>query len=86
MAADLLPALDDLGSLAMVLLARSTRAGVALTVMVLVSDAMANYAFDPAGGITVGRVGHAATTTLAIAVCAASPHLWRAASGHRRHR
>lgn len=82
-------ALTVFDPLAAVLLAWRTRAGVALAVMVFVSDAIANgwanYALDPAGGVTVGRVGQAVTTTLAIAVCAAGPHLWRA-TAPRRHR
>ncbi len=69
---------------AAVLLAWRTRAGVVLAVAVLVSDAAANgwanYALDPASGVTVGRVGHAVVTVLAIAVCATAPRLWRAAA------
>jgi len=81
-------ALTALDPLAAVLLAWRTRVGVALAVLVFVSDAIANgwanYAPDPAGGVTVGRVGQAVITTLAIAACAAGPHLWRAAAPGRR--
>lgn len=83
-------ALTILDPLAAVLLAWRTRAGVVLAVMVLVSDAVsngwANYVLDPAGGVTLGRVGQAVITMLAIGACAFGPHLWRAAapSGHHR--
>lgn len=74
--------------LAAVLLARRTRTGVALAVIVLVTDAAANgwanYALDPAGGVTTGRVGQAVITVLAIGACAAGPSLWRAAAPLQR--
>ncbi|WP_245692003.1 hypothetical protein [Geodermatophilus telluris] len=73
-----------LDPLAGVLLWLRRRSGVVLTVGVLVSDAAANawadYALDPAAGVTVGRVGQAVVTVLALAAVAAAPLLWRAAS------
>lgn len=64
-------ALTVFDPLAAVLLARRTRTGVALAVAVLMTDAAANgwanYALDPAGGVTAGRVGQAVVTALAIA-------------------
>jgi len=75
-------ALTVVDLLAAVLLARRTRGGVVLAVAVLVSDAAANgwanYVLDPASGVTVGRVGQAGITVLAVAVCATTPRLWRA--------
>ncbi len=83
-------ALTILDPLAAVLLARRTRAGVVLAVMVLGSDAFANgwanYVLDPAGGVTVGRVGQAVITMLAISTCAFGLHLWRAAAPPGSHR
>ncbi len=77
-------ALTLLDPLAAVLLARCTRSGVALTVAVFVSDALANgwanYVLDPTIGITLGRLGHTVITLLALGVCAAAPWLWRAAT------
>lgn len=77
-------ALTILDPLAAVLLARRTRRGVVLAVVVLVSDAIANgwanYVLDPAVGVTVGRVGQAVITMLAVAACAFGPQLWRAAA------
>lgn len=74
-------ALTVLDPLAALLLARRRRSGVALAVVIFVSDAaangFANYALDPAAGVTVGRVGHAVITMLAISACAAAPQLWR---------
>lgn len=76
--------LTILDPLAAVLLAYRTRAGVLLAVTVLVSDAVtngwANYVLDTASGVTVGRVGQAVITLLAIGACAFAPHLWRAAT------
>jgi len=76
--------LTFLDPLAAVLLARRTRAGVVLAVAVLVSDAAANgwanYALDAESGVTVGRVGQAVVTMLALAACATAPRLWRAAA------
>lgn len=77
-------ALTLLDPLAAVLLARCTRSGVALAVAVFVSNAFANgwanYVFDPTGGITWGRLGHAVTTLLALGICASASRLWRAAT------
>lgn len=82
-------ALTVLDPLAAVLLARRHRSGVALAVVVLVSDAVANgfanYALDHAVGMTAGRSGHAAITLLAVGACAAAPRLWRTASLLQRH-
>ncbi|MEX5718028.1 hypothetical protein [Geodermatophilus maliterrae] len=73
-----------LDPLAAVLLALRRRSGVVLAVAVLVSDAAANawanYAVDPAVGVTAGRVGQAVVTLLAVALVAATPVLWRATS------
>lgn len=82
-------ALTVLDPLAALLVARRHRSGVALAVVVLVSDAAANgfakYALDPAVGVTAGRAGHVLITILAIGACAAAPRLWRTASlRHRR--
>lgn len=81
-------ALTVLDALAAVLLARRTRTGVALTVAVLVTDAAANgwanYALDPAGGVTTGRIGQAVITVLAIGACTAGPSLWRVAAPCRQ--
>lgn len=67
---------------AAVMVAWRTRAGVVLAVAVLVSDAAANgwanYVLDPASGVTVRHVGHGVVSAIAIAVCAATPRLWRA--------
>ena len=75
--------LTVLDPLAAVLLARRRRSGVVLAAAVLVSDSaangVANYALDPAGGVTVGRVGHALITLLAVGACAAAPRRWRSA-------
>ncbi len=80
-------ALLVLDPLAAVLLARRHRSGVALSAAVLVSDAVANgianYALDPAGGVTAGRLGQAVITVLAIGACAATPALWRSAFPRR---
>jgi hypothetical protein len=77
-------ALTVLNPLGAVLLARCHRSGVVLTVVVLVSDSaangVANYALDPARGMTAGRLGHAVITVLAVAACAAAPALWRSAA------
>jgi len=73
--------LTVLDPLAAVLLARRHRVGVVLAVAVLVSDAaangIANYALDPAAGVTAGRVGHAVIMLLAVGACAVAPRLWR---------
>ena len=69
--------------LAAVLLARRHRTGVALTVAVLVTDALANalanYTYDASQGVTVGRVGHAVITCIALVALAAAPAMWRSA-------
>lgn len=79
-------ALTLLDPLAAVLLARCHRIGVALAMMVLVSDAVANgfanYVLDPAMGVTAGRLGHGVITILALGMCTATPWLWRHASVH----
>lgn len=80
--------LTVLDPLAAVLLARRHRAGVVLTVAVLVTDAtanaMANYAYDPTAAVTAGRIGQAVITCLALGALAAAPAMWRAArTGHR---
>ncbi len=70
----------DLLTAGLLLLRR--RSGVVLAVAVLVSDAAANgwanYALDPASGVTPGRVGQAVITLLALALLAVTPLLWRA--------
>jgi len=75
--------LTVLDPLAAVLLARARRSGVVLAVAVLVTDAaanaVANYAVDPTGGVTVGRIGQAVITALAVGAVAMSGRLWRAA-------
>ncbi len=67
--------------LAAVLLLRRARSGVALAVVVLVTDAAANgyahYVLDPAAGLTVGRVGHGVITLVAAVAVIAAPSLWR---------
>lgn len=77
-------ALTVLDPVAAVLLARRHRSGVALATTVFVSDTvgngLANYVFDPSRGVTAGRLGHGVITILALAMCAATPWLWRHAS------
>ncbi|MEJ5913141.1 hypothetical protein [Pseudokineococcus sp. 1T1Z-3] len=72
-----------LDPLAAALLARRRRAGVALAVLIFVTDAaanaVANYAYDDSLGVTPGRIGQALLTALAITAVAAAPVLWRAA-------
>lgn len=80
--------LTVLDPLAAVLLARRHRSGVVLTVVVLVTDATANaladYAYDPASGITAGRMGQAVITCLALGALAAAPAMWRSARAGQR--
>ena len=80
-------ALTLLDPLAAVLLARRHRSGVALTVAVLVTDAvanaLANYAYDATPGVTVGRIGQAVIICLAFAALATAPAMWRAAAGSK---
>jgi hypothetical protein len=77
--------LTVLDPLAAVLLARGRRSGVVLAVAVLVTDALANgwwnYALDPAGGVTAGRVGQAVITALALVVTVLAVPMWRHAPG-----
>ncbi|WP_138757941.1 hypothetical protein [Modestobacter altitudinis] len=77
--------LTVLDPLAAVLLARRRRSGVALTVAVLATDALANgwanYALDPAAGVTAGRVGQAVISVLALVAVLTSRRLWRYARG-----
>ena len=77
--------LTVLDPLAAVLLARGRRSGVVLAVAVLVTDALANgwanYALDPAGGVTAGRVGQAVVTALALTLAVTAPRMWRHAPG-----
>lgn len=77
--------LTGLDLCAAVLLLLRRRAGVALAVVVLVSDAaanaLANYAFDDAGGVTAGRVGQAVITVVALSAAIIAPTLWRATAG-----
>jgi len=65
------------------LLARRRRAGVALAVLIFVTDAAANaaanYAYNDSQGMTPGRISQALLTVLAIIAVAAAPALWRAA-------
>lgn len=74
-----------LDPLAAVLLARRQRSGVGLAVLVFVTDAaanaVANYAYDDSVGVTLGRVGQALLTVLAVTAVAAAPAMWRAAAG-----
>jgi hypothetical protein len=74
-----------LDPLAAVLLARRRRAGVVLAVAVLLTDAAANgwanYALDPASGVTAGRVGQAVVTVLALVVTSLAVPMWRHAGG-----
>jgi hypothetical protein len=55
-----------------ILLALRRRAGLALAVVVLTTDALANgyanYVVDQAGGVTPGRIGQAVVTALAAAL------------------
>ena len=72
--------LTVLDPLAAALLVRRRRAGLVLGCAVLVTDAAANgyanYAIDASVGLTVGRVGHAVITLLALALLVATPRLW----------
>lgn len=76
--------LTVLDPLAAVLLARRHRSGAALTVAVLVTDAMANavanYTYDASQGVTVGRVSQAVITCIAIAALTAAPAMWQGAA------
>lgn len=76
--------LTVLDPLAAVLLARRRRSGVALAVLVLVTDAaanaIANYVYDDSGGVTAGRLGQAVITVLALAAVVTGPAMWRAAA------
>lgn len=67
--------------LAAVLLWQRRRSGVVLAVAVFVTDAAANgwanYALDPTGGVTVGRVGQAVIAVLAVVLLVLAPRLWR---------
>ena len=69
-----------LDPLAAVLLLLRRRAGLMLGCAVMVTDAAANgyanYAIDAGVGVTVGRVGHAVITLLALALLVATPRLW----------
>ncbi|MEV5694609.1 hypothetical protein [Micromonospora globbae] len=71
--------LTVLDPLAAVLLWRRRTAGLVLACAVLVTDAAANayanYALDPAPGVTPGRVGQAVITLLALALVGAAPWL-----------
>jgi hypothetical protein len=64
---------------AAVLLALRRRAGLALGVVVLVTDALANayanYVVDRTGGVTPGRAGQAVITALAIGLLVAAPRI-----------
>ena len=75
--------LDPLGT---VRLARRRRSRVVLTVAVLVNDvvanALANNLYDASPGVTVGRIGQAVITCIAIAAITAVPAMWRAAVGN----
>lgn len=75
-----------LDPLAAVLLARCRRTGVGLAVLVFVTDAaanaIANYAYDDSVDVTLGRVGQALLTVLAVTAVVAAPAMWRAAAGH----
>ena len=82
--------LTVLDPLAAALLLLRRRAGLILGCAVLVTDAAANgyanYAIDASVGLTVGRVGHAVITLLALALLVATPRLWpwlRPAAMHR---
>jgi hypothetical protein len=74
--------LTVLDPLAAVLLARGRRSGVVLSVAVLVTDAAANawanLVVDTSAGVTLGRVGTAVITVLALVLLAAARPLWRA--------
>ncbi|QXG75971.1 hypothetical protein KUM42_19765 [Modestobacter sp. L9-4] len=74
--------LTVLDPLAAVLLAWARRSGVVLSVAVLVTDAAANawanWVVDTSAGVTLGRVGTAVITVLALVLLAAAGPLWRA--------
>jgi len=76
--------LTVLDPLAAVLLARGRRSGVVLAGAVLVTDALANgwanYALDPATGLTAGRVGQAVTSLLALVALGMTRRLWQHAA------
>lgn len=65
--------------LAALLLALRRRVGLLLGCAVLVTDAVANgyanYVLDSAPGITLGRIGQAFITALAVALVAAAPRV-----------
>lgn len=82
--------LTVLDPLAAFLLLRRCRTGVVLAVLVLATDAfanaLANYAYDQATGVTAGRLGQGVITLLALGSLVAAPSLWRATSRRRRAR
>ena len=69
---------------AAVLLLLRRRSGLILSCAVLLTDAdadaaangYAKYVLDDADGITLGRIGQAVITVLAVALTAAAPRLW----------
>jgi hypothetical protein len=71
----------DPAAAALLLLRR--RSGLILSCAVLLTDAAANgyanYVLDAADGITLGRIGQAVITVLAVALTAAAPRLWSSA-------
>ena len=77
-------ALTGLDPIAAALLAARRRSGVVLAVAVLVSDAVANawvnYVLDDARGVTLGRIGSAVVSALALASVLLAPRLWTASS------
>jgi hypothetical protein len=72
--------LTVLDPLAAALLWLRRRAGLALGCAVLDTDAAANgyasHVLDSSPGVTVGRIGQAAITVLALALLAAAPRVW----------
>ena len=76
--------LTVLDPLAAFLLLLRRRTGVVLAVVVLITDAiangLANYVFDETAGVTVGRIGQAVITLLALGSLVVVPFLWRATS------
>ena len=68
--------LTVLDPLAAALLVLRRRAGLVLGCAVLVTDAAANGYVNYAIDASVGRVGHAVITLLALALLVATPRLW----------
>lgn len=69
--------------LAAILLASRRRSGPSQPMKVrsdAAANGYANYSLDATAGETIGRVGQAAITVLAVAIVVVAPHFWRHSS------